>query len=80
MEDPFLSQMSAFEVVELQNRLFEFGNSVITIFMSTLFAYLLVSQFIVSRVSARQLVTISIVYSVFMLYQIATLVNAQFNA
>ena len=80
MADPYLSQLSAFELAELQQMFLEFGNTTITIYMSALFAYLLVSQFVISRISANQLVTISIIYSVFMLYLITTLFNVQINA
>ena len=79
MEDPFLGQLSPFEVVELQHSFSELGNSTISIFMTALFAYLLISQFIVSKISLGQLFTISIVYSVFLLYQILSLVSIQYN-
>lgn len=66
----FYDEMSNFEISQLQAIQLDNINSIITIFMSALFAYFMLSQFFARKLSKPQILVITIVYSLFMFYEV----------
>lgn len=66
----FYGGMSNFEIAQLQAIQIDNLNSIVTIFMSALFAFFMLSQFFAKKIINSQIVVITIVYSFFMLYEI----------
>ncbi len=69
-EYEFYSEMSNFEILQLQAIQLDNTNSIVTIFMSALFAYFMLSQFFAAKLSKSQTIMITVVYSFFMIYEV----------
>lgn len=72
-------EMSNFEVAQLQAIQIDNINSIITIFMSALFAYFMLGQFFAKKLPMSQVMVITVVYSLFMFYEAGLLASFLVN-
>jgi len=75
----FYGEMSNFEIIQLQAAQLDNTNSILTIVMSALFAYFMLSQFFATKLSKLQVIIISIIYSLFMLFEVSLMASTLVN-
>ncbi|MFK7864835.1 MAG: hypothetical protein AB8B95_11490 [Pseudohongiellaceae bacterium] len=73
MELLLFEEMSAFELADLEATYQGLTSSTLTIFTSALFAYLVLVYLAASKITKGQLFAISVIYSIFLLLQVAEL-------
>ncbi|MDC1435825.1 hypothetical protein N8303_01020 [Gammaproteobacteria bacterium] len=75
----FYGGMSNFELAQMQAMQLDNTNSILTIFLSSLFAFFMLSRFYATKLPKYQAIIISIIYSLFMFFEVnlmaSTLVN-----
>ena len=71
--------MSNFEIFQLVVIQIDNVNSIITIFMSALFAYFMLSQFFATKLSKSQIIIVTVVYSIFMFFEVTLMASNLIN-